>query len=301
MRKTFLLLLISVFTISCSLPFTINWNTPTPEVALTTIAPATIATISVPTEIVPLPTEVQPTLPAFVGAEMNLGGIYMVVPPCLANSASGEIVPGIPYDENSGPMEYYPTHRLITFTGYPLSGKFFEAKLRVYPVAEFAAMNSMINDQVILLQFMIASQATLPDQSIPLLPVFNAGQVFRAKVQFMGFQNGQGVRFLTEYSQYYAPVNNYDLFYTFQGLSADGKYWVSATFPVNAAFLPENPNAPAPAGGIAVPLSSSATYESDMLAYYPLAVGALESAAGDAYTPVLNCLDQYIQSLQIGD
>jgi len=296
MKKIVLLVVLSVFLVSCSLPFTINLNTPVPVPVADT--PGVVLTTEVPV----VPTETEPVPPAFTGTEYNLGGVYMVVPACLPVTPSGVIVPGVPYDAMNGPMEYYPQHRMITFSGYPLADKFFDAMIRVYPAAEYAAMNASIAERITAMSSLLASPVADPATGIPFLPLFNAAQVFRAKVSYFPFQNGQGVRFLTEYAQYYAPVNNKDLFYTYQGLTADGAYWVSAIFPVNAAFLQANPDSvDVPPGGIAIPSWSSPTFEADMETYYNTILPMLEGTADNAFTPALDCLDLYLQSLQISD
>ncbi len=296
MKKKVLLAVLSVLLVSCSLPFTINWNTPPTEPVQDT--PVVVG----PTDAPVVPTETETAGPLYVGTEYNLGGVYMVVPACLPVVPSGVIVPGVPYDAMNGPMEYYPEHRMITFTGYPLADKFFDAMIRVYPAAEYAAMNASIASRVTAISSLLASPVADPAEGIPFLPLFNAAQVFRAKVSYFPFQNGSGVRFLTEYAQYYAPVNNKDLFYTYQGLTADGGYWVSAIFPVNAAFLLASPDSvDVPPGGIAIPSMSSPTFEADMEAYYNTILPMLEGTADNAFIPALDCLDQYLQSLQISD
>jgi len=235
------------------------------------------------------------------GIELNLGGVYMVLPACMAANASGTLIPAAPYDEMNGPMEYYPDNRKIAFQGYPLSGKFFEPNLTIFPVAEFVAMNQAIGDRVNAMQNLLASKPAAPD-SIPLLPQFNAAQVFRANVKYLNFKNGQGVRFLTEYAQYYAPVNNHDLFYAFQGMTTDGKYWISAVLPVNAAYLQDAYDSlNVPAGGIAAPTFDDPNYEANMDTYYVNMLNLLNTTPDASFTPGLDCLDQYIQSLQIGD
>ncbi len=299
MKKIVVLAILCLLLISCSLPFTINWNTPTPgpdvDTPVITDTPAVTEAPVTPTDTVSAP-------PLFAGTEYNLGGVYMVVPECLAVVPSGVIIPGVPYDAMNGPMEYYPQHRMITFSGYPLAGKFFDPMIRVYPVAEFAAMNAVIADRVTAMGSLLAAPVAAPAVDIPFLPLFNAAQVFRAKVGYIPFQNGQGVRFLTEYAQYYAPVNNQDLFYTYQGLTSDGDYWVSAIFPVNAAFLQSKPDSTdVPPGGIAIPSMSSPTFEADMETYYNTMRPLLEGTAVNAFTPGLDCLDLYMQSLQISD
>lgn len=255
----------------------------------------------------PLPTAA-PTEPAFVGVEKNLGGVYMVLPPCLAADVSGIIVNAVPYDEMSGPMEYYPQNRKISFQGYPLSGNFFDPNgstsggLTVYPVAEFAAMNQVVADRIQAMQNVLASQPAAPDP-IPLLPVLPAAEVFSAQIKYLAFQNGSGVRYLTEYAQYYAPVNNHDLFYSFQGMTTDGNYWVSAILPVNAAYLQVSSENPAvPADGILAPTwENNPDFDAAMDAYYVEMINKLNTTADGSFTPGLDCLDQFIQSLQISD
>ena len=63
------------------------------------------------------------------------------------------------------------------------------------------------------------------------------------------------MRFLTEYGQYPAPVNNHELFYHFQGFTSDGEYYIVATLPVTAPVLAETGDAgsPLPSGGILYP------------------------------------------------
>jgi len=306
MKKFIAFLIISVLLTGCSLPFTISWNTPVPTASPEETAPAeTLA----PTEDATLPpaTEVPPTALPFAGKEFNLGGVYMILPECMAADASGVIIPAAPYDEMGGPMEFYPANRKISFQGYPLSGNFFDPAtsnhggLTVYPVAEFVAMNPVIADRVNALQQLLVDQPSTPN-GIAMLPVFNAAQVFKAQIKYLDFQNGKGVRFLTELAQYSAPVNNHDLFYAYQGLTNDGKYWVSAFFPVNTAYLQESPENPiVPPGGIPAPTFDDPNYSASMETYYTNMINLLNITPDANFTPVLSCLDQYIQSLNIGD
>lgn len=289
----------------CSLPFTINWNTPPTQQIETPVQ----INPTEPVDVIATEPPAAPTAAPLNGIEMNLGGIYMVLPPCMAANATGTLVPAAPYDEINGPMEYYPENRKIAFLGYPLSGGFFEANgsdhggLTIYPIADFVAMNqAAISPIVTNMQILLADKPAAP-QSIPFLPVFTAAQVFKAQVKYLDFQNGQGVRFLTEYAQYYAPVNNDDLFYAYQGITADGKYWVSAILPINAAYLQAAyDSVNVPDGGIPAPaLNDNPNYSAEMDAYYPLMLNLLNTTPDASFTPGLDCLDQYIQSLQISD
>jgi hypothetical protein len=304
MKKIALIIIIGLFLMGCSLPFTINWNTPPTQQIETPVQINATETV----DVIATEPPAAPTAAPLNGIEMNLGGIYMILPPCLAANATGTLVPAAPYDEFNGPMEYYPENRKIAFLGYPLSGGFFEANgsdhggLTIYPIADFVAMNqAAISPIVTNMQILLADKPAAP-QSIPFLPVFNAAQVFNAQVKYLDFQNGQGVRFLTEYAQYYAPVNNDDLFYAYQGITADGKYWVSAILPINAAYLQAAyDSVNVPDGGIPAPALDDPNYGNAMEAYYIVMLDKLNTTPDASFTPGLDCLDQFIQSLQISD
>jgi len=63
-------------------------------------------------------------------------------------------------------------------------------------------------------------------------------QAFIGKRKFLRFRNGRGVLFLTQYQQETLPVNNGALVCTFQGMTDDNAWYVSAVFPVAAPGLP---------------------------------------------------------------
>lgn len=294
-----LILLLPFLLVSCNLPITITIGNP--ATATSELPAATQAVL--PTETA-LPAEPLATAtPEIQGTALNLGGVSMIVPACLATTASGVIMPESD-PGNDGPVFMAnPEYRKITLQGYPLSDKFWEPMVQVYPVQRYVELAPNLADTVSEMQQILANKPASFDQSIPLLPIENAAQIFRAQVAYTSFQNGQGIGFLTEYAQYYAPVNNHDLFYTFQGLTNDGKYWVSAIFPVNAAYLqPTYNDFTVPADGIAAPQDmSSASFSTDMEAYYVQMLAKLNATSPDAFNPTLTCIQQYIQTLNIAD
>jgi hypothetical protein len=110
------------------------------------------------------------------------------------------------------------------------------------------------------------------------------------------FQNGSGVRELTQYDQYPAPINNRELFYHFEGLTSDARYYVIAILPITAPVLAEDEKAesPVPAGGIPIPPDTGPT---DV--YYFSVTEKLNSLQPDSFTPPLNTLDALIQSILV--
>jgi hypothetical protein len=79
--------------------------------------------------------------------------------------------------------------------------------------------------------------ATVSVDQLPTVPFFNAAQVFASNVQPISFQNGSGIRFVTEYAQGFVSINNQDLFYHFQGFTDDGNYYMVAVLPVTSPVL----------------------------------------------------------------
>ena len=115
--------------------------------------------------------------------------------------------------------------------------------------------------------------------------------LLHTQVAFVDFENGRGVRFLTEYAQYFAPINNTDLFYTFQGLTSDGQYYVAAILPVAHPSLPADASQ-IPGDDPEAFADIYDTYVNDI---------ALQLAAYDAaeFTPDLALLDAMIASLEV--
>lgn len=74
-------------------------------------------------------------------------------------------------------------------------------------------------------------------KEIAVLPSMDACQLFRAQVSFVNFKSGRGVRFLTTYATDVSATTGNDVFYTFQGLTQDQKYWVSVFYPLKIPDL----------------------------------------------------------------
>jgi hypothetical protein len=125
------------------------------------------------------------------------------------------------------------------------------------------------------------------EESLPFLPWLNAKQTFCAQPQILDFQSGKGLRYLTYYAQAPDPALDSQIFYTFQGLSADGKYYISASFPVSTGIFP---NQPADS-----PLFPDPAFLETMKAQ----VRQLNTQATDRFEPSLSSLDALVASIKI--
>jgi hypothetical protein len=137
-------------------------------------------------------------------------------------------------------MEWFavPEHVDFTFYDYPLSDTFHNAHIAIYPVAEFLEVNPVAEETVAELEAFLALKPKDPDKVPLVLPVFNAAQMITVLVEYLTFEDGSGVRFVSQYGQASWPINNSDLFYAYQGFTDDGLYLISAILPVSHPSLP---------------------------------------------------------------
>jgi hypothetical protein len=235
-----------------------------------------------------------PTSTISTGGTVTLNNVSVTLPLGVAKDALTETVSAVTDVDNLPWWEIAPEHLKFTLTGYQLQDKFLEPQIFVYPADEYAKLNTNAADQIQKLKAVLAG-GPLTKESVPNW-VMNAGQLFSAKMQVVSFQNGRGVRFLTEYAQYPAPINNRELFYLFHGLTDDGKYYIVATLPVTSSVLPEDekPESPVPAGGVPFPTQTGPDQ-----AYYDAVTTALDGMYEDSFNPSLFQLDAMIQSITV--
>ncbi|MBN1453248.1 MAG: hypothetical protein JW963_19700 [Anaerolineales bacterium] len=235
--------------------------------------------------------------PAFSGTSVEFGNVSLTIPPGVAAGATGIQIPPAG-DQDSAPWGVTPGHVELTFDGYTLQDRFHEPKIYVYPASAFAGLSPGAAGNILLLQNILANPGQLSAESqMPGIPFFNAGAVFAAQQQIVQFQNGSGVRMLTQYAQSFAQVNNHELFYHFQGLTSEGQYYIIAILPVSASILAENWEATAPSDG--VPFPDYSDTDTDFQAYYDQIIAKLNALPEDAFNPALTKLDTLIGTLQI--
>ena len=98
------------------------------------------------------------------------------------------------------------------------------------------------------------------------------------------------MRFLTQYGQAANPINNHDLFYTFQGLTHDSRYYVVAILPASNPILP--------ADGSTIPGDDYGAFADDFANYVTDIEMQLSAQAASSFAPDLVLLDEMIQSLK---
>jgi len=182
-----------------------------------------------------------------------------------------------------------PQHRRLVFLKYPQSQSVHEAYIAIYPAEEYQNVVPDGGGEVANLQQMLLQRPLvgLPDP-LPFFVRWNAGQMLAAKIDYLDFQNGSGVRYLTQYSQDVYPVNNNSLFYTFQGITGDKKWLISAVMPVYNSSLPDPET-----------LTADPGFYDNFAAYRESAIILLDDLPPSSYVPDLSLLDALFQSLKV--
>jgi hypothetical protein len=241
-----------------------------------------------------------PTLSVYTGTAVSFDRLSLVVPNGVAAGGSGTVVPEAS-GEDVAPWDVAPEHIQLRLDGYALEGKFHQPQIYVYPAEAYAQLqeSGAAAQSLEKLQAVLAQSSMVNVKELPSVPFFNVSQTLAAQVKVIPFEQGRGVRMVTEYAMGRAIINNDELIYHFEGLTGDGRYYVIALLPVTAPGLPEDgtPGGAVPPGGVAVPDFND--MNANWMGYYGDAREMLQGLEPGAYTPDLDQLDALIGSLVI--
>ncbi len=235
------------------------------------------------------------------GVPVKYQNVSFTIPTGLATDAAPQTIPAMT-DDNGGPWGAGPQHIEFRIDGLDVPANSFSVShIDVYPAQEYANANSGANISLQRLQGLLSNpSAPLNNQTLPRVPSFNAASMISAQIKRLDFQNGHGVRVVTQYGQAVGPIANNGTFYSFHGLTNDGKYFIIAVLPVQAPFLQNgnDPNAGLPPGGIPFP----GYYSTDTKVfddYYSAVTDKLNATAPDQFSPSLTALDALVQSFMV--
>ncbi len=234
--------------------------------------------------------QVQEAQPAIV-PDVNYEGVSFAYDHSLAagvdiSQVASQVYPDAPDWSNE------TAHLEFEFKGYPLQETFHKPALYIYSASDLQNTQTGTDTLEKLAFFLQKRPVTLAeDDSIPLLPFFNAAQFMQARIAYPDFQNGTGVRFVSQYGQGAWPINNHDMFYTYQGLTRDQQYYISAIFPVGHPTLPPT--------GDNIPWDDWGAFSDNFRTYIMEAETALDRQPDQSFTPSLVSLDEIIHSLQV--
>lgn len=171
--------------------------------------------------------------------------------------------------------------------------------VRVYPasglagnehaVDALARLTGILADRPDLATFGVPGDSSSPD--LPHLPVVPAEQGMLARAAYVDLPGLAGVRYITTFTLAAVPFVADDFVYTFQGLTDDGLWYVSAEFRVRPNGFPDKIGRRAERRL----LSSAARYT----AYLRASVAKLDAATPESFTPSLAAIDALVASLTV--
>jgi len=203
-----------------------------------TVVPPSAEPAALPTETPGQPTEA--ALPVDVVCEA-IAEFEICVPKSLASALVVSTIPGV-NNPDGAPWENIPEHYVIRLDGYPLHDTFHQPVINLIPLEAFREISvgaQVMSDELAPL---LEAKPNPPSQ-LPFLPLMNAGPVIVTRSSYPETESVMGIATLTQFAQYFAPINNNELFYTFQGETTDGKYWISIVLPMSQESLPPNAQA----------------------------------------------------------
>jgi len=206
----------------------------------------------------------------------------------LATGYQSETLPAVTDSENAPYWEVLPEYSRVTLEGYPLIQHAMAPQIYIFPIKELSEINDGAGEIVATLETLLKSPQELP--VMPFLPLNNAAQVLHVQVQYLDFQNGEGLRYLAWYSQGIMPVNNYSLVYTYQGITDDGAYYIAAVLPINHPALPEDET---------VTGNEPPEFASDYPTYLTNIITDLNLQNAGSFFPSLDQLDMLVSSMAI--
>ncbi len=247
----------------------------------------------------------QPVDPAATVAEIGLSAEQISIDPAgVAETVVAQIRPAVPYDPDvSAGLDGEPAHWRFAFNGDDLSDlggvSPHQAQLLIYPVEAYQAIYEdagvdTVSQRIADLQTLLQNQPETIDGEIPVLTDFGlAGQMVKAQVEYLDFDGGSGVRFITHYGVDEAPVTEHGTFYTFQGITDDGQYYVAYYHPVPTELLPADFET------IGELIDDYDAFVDNFDTYLQDVIDQLNSAETSDFTPDLANIDKMIESLQI--
>jgi hypothetical protein len=231
---------------------------------------------------------------------VRFDGVSFLLDASIGNSVNSTLVPGDPPDNE---MFGFPHPEAVVFTVYdaraegarvPRVGD-ASVTIRAYRTADLAGYQE-VGARAAAIEALLADRPDLAGSTaagadaLPFLPAFEAAQVLRAAPVYVDAPGVSGVAYLTGYAQDLFPFTSDSIWYTFQGLSTDGEWYVALLAMLDTDLLPEQVNDRQ---------VQRATRDWD--AYLARTVRKLEGAEPQAFTPALSAVDGLARSLTFGE
>lgn len=205
--------------------------------------------------------------------------------PSIAGSINPETIPS---SLETNPYWGLPEHDQFMFNGYPVENDIHEPVIRIFPTDTYRAGFEEAEQVITALEQLLADRPAVPGDNLPFLPIWNAGPLGTAKIKYLDFQSGGGLRYITQYGQAFWPFYNKGMFYTYQGLTADGRFYISAILPLAHGVLDEYDD-----------FQPADDFHTNAAALIVDQVDLLNTQAESSFSPSIEELDAMMQSITI--
>lgn len=247
----------------------------------------------------------QPVDAAATLAEIGLSVDQVSFDPSgVAETTEAQIMPAVPYGpELATTLNAEPAHLRFAFNNNDLSDlggvSANQAQLLIYPVEAYLEIyeEAGVDDvaqRIEALKSLLQERPESVDGELPVLPGFgNAEQIVRAQLNYLDFDGGSGVRFITHYGLGATPITEHGLFYTFQGLTDDGDYYIAYYHPAPTTLLPSDFET------IDALIDDYDAFVENFDVYLQEVSQQLDTADTADFSPDLTDLDAMLETLQI--
>ena len=226
------------------------------------------------------------TSPAGPQANVTCNGLTFYLDPLVAINYTCASVP-----KQLVGIGAHPEYTQVTLTTYQ-TGSSVSPEIDVFSVQSYNEdfPPKGISDFQSALQALIDGAS--PGNSLPFLNPYEAAQIIHAQYKVLHISSGSGIRYLTESAQNYAVINNHAMFYTYQGITSDGKYVITALLPASSPVLPNN--------GDTYPGGETFQQFSDTFdAYIAKTQSQLDAQPPANFSPSLDLLDGLVNTIHL--
>jgi hypothetical protein len=233
-----------------------------------------------------------------VNGQASYNGISFHIDPSLDYGLTARICSATTVEEQQMMNEAHPPYTEFFFPTFSRGNIDHQPQIRIYEVT------GDLENYLYPINSLDELRADLEQHSEPILWYQNSP--LHTREAYLDFANGTGVRALLQYMQDYFFYTNNGLTYEFQGLTQDGRHFVSVRYPVSVPFLMELDGFTLPPNNINPGAIAIAEWPSEyedqrrvIEIYNNEALQRFEQMSDSDVLPSLTLLDQMVQSIQV--
>lgn len=139
-----------------------------------------------------------------------------------------------------GPAEHHPP---VPPGESPIQPEHLEIQLKagdeavsptlfVFPVEQYKRLSHEAAEDIDHLRNLLTERPHEVERDMPLLPMYYAVESYHSTPKYIDFHNGSGISFLARVDHDHSLTTDESIFYTFQGLTDDDRFYISTIVPI---------------------------------------------------------------------